>query len=655
MMTVDFKAQDGSYHWGAVNPALDVEPVYHRGGVYGGPMVAEMAVSGAFPALWDLLGWLLRPVEVRGEHGRRLWWGFVNEVRINMGGLTVGVSLDNMANRVAVAYATTDANGSPVNGTTEWVSDTDSISRYGTKELLESLGESGQAAAEAYRNTLLDARAWPRGVPSVGEGTPGTATVICVGWIETLRWLRFARDEGRDEYGTLGGELHAIGWGLTDNSIGFAAEGIHDLDANLTALDVGDQVIVSGTSSNNGTFTVTQAASGELIVYSATTISFDPADDINDSAEGLGFVENDYFIYVSGSSANTGYHLIDETGDGHIATADALTGTISAEAAGPSISITQGHRVTVAEALTDELPGGSPVTLTMVGVQLAQRFTAASGYTVAQIAIPVGRVGSPADNLVVELMSESASAPGSVLEAVSVTGTELIEDDQPFRWITFGETTTLVQGTSYWIRVRRSGSVDAANYYVLGLTDEAGGGSCKVWNGSAWVNHPRGLYLPHKVWGAEENGLQIARIVEDAGQFLAGSDVVTTGRTTPEWRDGTKSAYNELMKLLAQGNSDGKRLLAEVTPERLLRVYAEPDRPDAFGDGDRLATDGTLRGVSGGRRQRGLLPHGEWLVVDELPGYLNAQLEISPLFVDEAAWNADRPDGYEITPKEGGW
>jgi hypothetical protein len=635
------------YTWGAVDPRLQISHTYHRSNVRGGPSVAECAVLGPLASLWELLTWLRRPVEIYSDNGECVWWGITNEVRLTVGGITVGVSLDAMYNRVKVIYSTTGPDGAAIRGAVNWAQDDDSVDRYGYKEALVTLGEADADAAAAHQAAILAAQGKPRGVPSAGQAEEPVATVICVGWYETLRWRTFGRSEGRSEFDTTTTETHSVGWGLTSTQIGFAAEGIHHLGAQLGALGVGDQVIVSGSGSNNGTRTLVAAATGEQEVYTATTISFDPADDINDSANGLGFIETDYLIQVAGSSANSGVHLVETSGAGHIAIVEALSASITTEAAGPSITITQGQRATLSEAVTDELPGAN-VTLAMVGVQVAQSFVAQSSYFVGRIAVPIGRIGEPTDELWIDLMTNNVSGnPGGLLERIAITGADLTQDDQPFRWVEFAGTTAITSGTTYWIRIRRSSSNSAVNYYSVGMTDEVSG-ACKVWDGSNWLAHPRGLYIPYRVWGTEENATQVAQIVSTSGQFFAGTDMAATGIATHQWRDGDLTAYDELEKLLDQGDSQGRRLLATVTRQRYLRVYPEPDRHT---DGDRILRNGQLRNVAGGRRQRGLLPTGEWLVVDELPGYLNDQLDISPLFVDEAAWAADSPDIFEIRPK----
>jgi len=50
---------------------------------------------------------------------------------------------------------------------------------------------------------------------------------------------------------------------------------------------------------------------------------------------------------------------------------------------------------------------------------------------------------------------------------------------------------------------------------------------------------------------------------------------------TNQYRYGTRTALEEMNYLLAAGGLDGKRLLAEVTQDRYLRVYVEPTASDA--------------------------------------------------------------------------
>lgn len=648
MMRVYLPADDpfGGSPWGAVSPLLALAGERERANVTGGPMSAEVSVNGPVRALWECLRWLRRPVELSSPEGMPVWWGFVNEVRLQLAGLTIGVSLDPMANRIAIAYSDPAADGGAERGTTPWAEDAASVVRYGYKEALISGGEVSAVGALAERATELAKRSRPRGTPSFNGGSTGapTATLLCAGWFETLAWRRFTRLEGRIEFAENGSASQTIGWGLTSNQIGFGLGAIHHIGAKLTALETGDRLIVTGSTANNGTWEVDGATSAEQEVYTATTISFAPSDDINDSANGLGFIEQDSFILVAGSAANSGYHLVDETGSNHVATT--FTPAITTEAAGPAITITQGHKVTVTTSVVNEAPGAN-VTLRIQGTQIAQSFVATHAFAVGQVGIPVGRVGNPADNFVLELWSNSAGAPGTLLDSQSVAGSSLAQDSQPWRWLALSGSVTMTAATTYWLWAKRSGANDSDNYYALGMTETVNG-SCLAWTGSGWVAHPRSLYLPYKIWGAEDNGAQMARIATDCGQFLAGVDIPSVGVATNQYRSGDKSGYDEFLALLKRGDSQGRRLLATVTRERVLRVYSEPT---SHTTGDRLLDDGSLRPVAGGRRIMGLLPVGEWLTVDSVPPTINSELEISPLFVDEAGWPGRTIESYEIVPK----
>ncbi|HEX7568069.1 MAG TPA: hypothetical protein VF355_05830, partial [Anaerolineaceae bacterium] len=50
----------------------------------------------------------------------------------------------------------------------------------------------------------------------------------------------------------------------------------------------------------------------------------------------------------------------------------------------------------------------------------------------------------------------------------------------------------------------------------------------------------------------------------------------SSGIYTNQYRYGTLTALQEMSNLLAAGDVNGNRLLAEVTQDRYLRVYAQP-------------------------------------------------------------------------------
>ena len=164
--------------WGPVPAELALNPTYTRADVRGGPVLAEIEVSGPQAALLETLDWLRRPVFVYNAGGMSVWWGFVNEVRLSVGASTYTRTLDDMANRIAVAYAAPQPDGSSERRTTGWAEDAASIARYGKKEHLDSFGDAYDAQATARRATLLGRMAAPATRPSPNGGAASKARVV---------------------------------------------------------------------------------------------------------------------------------------------------------------------------------------------------------------------------------------------------------------------------------------------------------------------------------------------------------------------------------------------------------------------------------------------------------------------------------------------
>ncbi|GIV73532.1 hypothetical protein [Caldilinea sp.] len=160
----------------------------------GGPEQAEVAVAGPPMALWNLLGWLRYPVVVHNGLGEPVWWGYVAEVTVAVGGVGLGVSLDSMYNRVAVAFSYVEPGSQTVGTreTTDWSQDDDSAAEYGMKELLASVDGATVAQAENARDVLLAQHRLPVPVVEMADGGELEARLLCRGWWETLRWRYYA-------------------------------------------------------------------------------------------------------------------------------------------------------------------------------------------------------------------------------------------------------------------------------------------------------------------------------------------------------------------------------------------------------------------------------------------------------------------------------
>ena len=182
----------------------------------GGPRFAEIEGAGSEIGLWGLLDTLRSPVVISDEEGREVWWGYVHEVKVRIGVIEVGVSLDNLWNRVAVAYSyiAPGSNTVGTRATTAYVQDDTSVGEYGTKELLDSRDGCSVATAEARRDAILDRLKYPIPMISNTRGrTDSGAMLYCRGWWETLDWRHYARDAG----------LAAHTGGLATQELGSAA------------------------------------------------------------------------------------------------------------------------------------------------------------------------------------------------------------------------------------------------------------------------------------------------------------------------------------------------------------------------------------------------------------------------------------------------
>jgi hypothetical protein len=626
--------------WDPVEPGrLTLTPKWFSGKAWGGPARCEVEVGGDELALWDMLGWLRFGVTVTNPAGRAVWAGIVLEVQVSLGAVTVGLALDRVTNRVAAAYTYTDANNRQVRGTTSWAQDDASVSTYGVRELMLSLADSNQTQAEAARTTELTRRGRP--VMQLGMEEMVGGRLVCCGLWETLGWMHYANGSGREMHDAAPDVEHMLGWGVGASArFAFREERIDDIDARLGLLVTDHQIRVSGASNagNNGVKRVSSPASGGQSVYAATTISFDPADDIRDSANGLGFLRTDVAVLVAGASnaGNNGSFWTKSAGAGAVEVTPGAS--IVSESAGANVTLTQGHGASFVESFVTERTGAS-VTLTSVGTRLAQKFIlgSAMGWTVREALISVRKVGAPADNLTVKICADSAGNPGTVLATATVAaaavGTEAA-------WVSFdfGAGVALSTGTSYWVVVDRTGAVDWDDFYLVGLESGAtyASGGLKIFDNGAWGTRSPDCDMPFQLWGKTATTAQLAEMLA-AGQFFALVDVrANSGVEERPFRDGTLTILDEAERLLGVGTSTGGALVATVTAQRAVVVDGDPGQSDLD---LLLGRDGRLRHPLTGLVDEGYLPVGQWVRLADLPVADGLLAGVGRFFVEAAEYD----------------
>lgn len=213
--------------------------------------------------------------------------------------------------------------------------------------------------------------------------------------------------------------------------------------------------------------------------------------------------------------------------------------------------------------------------------KIAQSFQLASlSWSADQVALRIKKVGAPADTVTVDLCSDSSGAPGTVLSTTSIVGTSL---DINTNWVTLSLSTriALSASTTYWLVIRRSGSVDAANYYMLDGNEALGysRGVLRLYNGSSWVARSPDADLTFEVLGVWETTYQIADVVNVCGQFILSPKCVldtSSGIYASPYQDGTQTGLAVIRELLKSGGSGNRRLRANIRDDRVVYIDDEP-------------------------------------------------------------------------------
>lgn len=198
MITVELSSRGGL----PVEPnRLQLLPKRYSWAAVGGPEQAEIAVVGTGPRLFEILNWLRYPVTLNHRGYVGVWWGYVHEVEVSYGAVTVGASLDALGNSVAVAFTETDpVSHATLQDTTAWSTDATSTAEYGTRQLLLSFNGE-EAAAIKLRDTALAARKWPAPTVRVGSLSEPGGVLRCRGWWDTLSW-KYYTNAGTDDVDT---------------------------------------------------------------------------------------------------------------------------------------------------------------------------------------------------------------------------------------------------------------------------------------------------------------------------------------------------------------------------------------------------------------------------------------------------------------------
>lgn len=218
----------------------------------------------------------------------------------------------------------------------------------------------------------------------------------------------------------------------------------------------------------------------------------------------------------------------------------------------------------------------------------AGSFSAAGlSWTASVIGVWLGKQGAPVDDILIEVRNDSGGNPGAtVLATATVAAIDLSLDGMNYVQRPLSSSIT-VDGTTKWIRISRVGAVDITNYYQIGVNRDAGfaGGTFKHEQPAAtWVTGVNiggtttTADMNFKLIGYVPTMTQVANALATHSDFLLAVDVInTSGVSTIPYRDGKAKVQKVIEDLLQIGDTTGTRLLAEVTVDRRVRIYTEPN------------------------------------------------------------------------------
>ncbi len=284
------------------------------------------------------------------------------------------------------------------------------------------------------------------------------------------------------------------------------------------------------------------------------------------------------------------------------------------------------------------------------------QLNSAAGWTITSIWLRVKKVGTPADNFQVALYDDNATTPNASQSATpNLAGGSITT---AYVWYEFILDTPFAAstGTLYWIHIQRSGAVDSSNFYMIDTNGEQGYADGNLYiqrsSDSSWYN--KNMDALFRVVGEEATTAQIIDIVSTAGEFFIDTDIIdASGVNSTMFRAGDQTALYEILELLKTGTTNNRRLLAEVTETRVLKVFEEPARNASNYS---LFRDGTITDENDNILPPQDCPVGVWMSLkDFIPSTVDASrlIQPSPIFVEEAVYDAIR-DEYRITKARSG-
>mgnify|MGYP000968432475 CR=1 FL=1 len=653
----------------------------------GGPKVATIRATGddaQLAALFDLIGC---PVEIRDQAGEARWWGRV--VSVSAG--AEGVTLDDMANSIAIVYTTTDKDGASVGAKTSWLTDALSIAEYGTKQLLKTTSTLTPAAAAQMQANALTVKRYPPVKTDISARSSTEATIVCRGEWDLLRWVYYGAP--------------AIG---AKNWPGTGAYTVTDSQLTNYKAEPENQSFQFGDASTSQYVragfklpgTGTRPVQLKTLRLKGAKIN-NPVDPLivdiygDDGAGGLGTLMGSIDVpnatVPAGSHAwfdvslNSGtlklwavpgvqYHYkvrrtgaLDATKYYRLAANSALGYTDGASFAwnGSTWSSTSpnGNPSTASDILFEVVADTTEASFDLNGTAVHQRIAipfqlgGTQNAAALSLAVTMQRNGNPAGTITGYVCDDSSGSPGTPIDYVSVNCSDVPTEAGK---VVFNLTGNVLRSPTapLWLQLYPSYGTSGSDY-VRVLSDPTnaylamtGAGPTKAYNGSVWSAIAPAESMWFEVVGGIETTEQIKNVIVGNGQFVSVAEIETpSGVFTSPYRDGNTSGQVAIADQLTLGTAAGEVLLATITKEKRLRILADAGSDPATDYA--IDGDGQLFTALSIPADKCRCPVGVWIKRKDSLAAMSgnsALLNTSSYAVAEAEYNAV-DDSLRLTPR----
>lgn len=503
----------------------------------GGSDKAQLRVF-ADPSTLTWLGELMRyGIQITDETGTPVWFGFVSAILLHGATATTGLTFEGMANSIDVAYVATGKNNSSGDrATTAAATSAESIADFGTKQYRHSATNLDATAAATLRDVLVANMAYPQETFDLaGDEAPG-ATIECQGLWHSLTWQLYSNPSGLEQH-TTGNNVHNLGEG----------SGITRLAQRF---------------------------------YLATGVASFSADTIAIRGQGLGSPADSLTVEVrSETYVQVGTIWADS---------DCNSG-LDADASDTHVSISANRNEIIRVGDVIRVYNGLAQYEDMLITAADYNHCGQKGFTVTRgYASSTVRAFARGD-VIKMLLPDMSGAALSTSTSVTTPGTSVADVVATMPAFTVGDTTPL------WLVITRSlapngpgGKTWTSGGFYSFQVDTAKGyprGECWAYidnlGETGWRRAVGGdACLVFTVSGKVAITTQLSAIVTASGQFLASTllEDSSTVSTVP-YQNGDRTAQDVIADLLDLGTGS-LAFECEVTPQRVLRIWAEPASTD---------------------------------------------------------------------------